>query len=104
MSSQVQPKAEPRAERLQQFLVEVADVINTTTLDLDNLLLRVAEVIRRYLDYEIFAILLLNDRTQMLRMRFEIGHLPGVKERLRVRVGDGITGTAVEKREPVRCD
>jgi len=96
-------KSEPSAERFQQFLVEVADVINTT-LDLDTLLRRVSEVIRRFLDYEIFAILLLNERTQTLRMRFEIGHLPGVKERLRVRVGEGITGTAVERREPVRSD
>lgn len=103
MSTTAQPKSEPRAERFQQFLVEVADVINTT-LDVDTLLTRVAEVIRRFLDYEIFAILLLNERTQTLRMRFEIGHLPGVKERLRVKVGEGITGTAVERREAVRSD
>lgn len=103
VSTPVQMKSEPSAERFQQFLVEVADVINTT-LDLDTLLRRVSEVIRRFLDYEIFAILLLNERTQTLRMRFEIGHLPGVKERLRVRVGEGITGTAVERREPVRSD
>jgi sigma-B regulation protein RsbU (phosphoserine phosphatase) len=100
MSSKIQPTAEPRADRFQQFVVEVADVINTT-LDLDTLLTRVAEVIRRFVDYEIFAILLLNERTHELRMRFEIGHQPGVKEKLRVKLGDGITGTAVQRREPV---
>ncbi|MDP9268888.1 MAG: serine/threonine protein phosphatase, partial [Acidobacteriota bacterium] len=94
MSSQAHSSAEPRTDRVQQFLVEVADVINTT-LDLDTLLKRVAEVIQRYLDYEIFAILLLNDKTQELRMRFEAGHQPGIKEKLRVKVGEGITGTAV---------
>jgi phosphoserine phosphatase RsbU/P len=99
----VHPSTEPRADRLQQFLVEVADVINTT-LDLDTLLTRVAEVIRRFLDYEIFAILLLNERTQELRMRFEIGHLPEVKEKLRIKVGEGITGTAAQKREAVMID
>jgi len=100
MSSQAQSSAEPRADQVQQFLVDVADVINTT-LDLDTLLTRAAEVIRRYLDYEIFAILLLNEKTQELRMRFETGHQPGVKEKLRVKLGDGITGTAVLRREPV---
>lgn len=93
---------EPRAERFQQFLVEVADVINTT-LDLDTLLHRVAEVIRRFIDYEIFAILLLNERTQELRMRFQIGHSPEV-EKLRIRVGQGITGLAAARREPVKAD
>src|SRR5438874_7379188 len=100
MSSTVQPSTESRADRFQQFVVEVADVINTT-LDVDTLLTRVAEVIRRFVDYEIFAILLLNERTHELRMRFEIGHQPGVKEKLRVKLGDGITGTAVQRREPV---
>ncbi|MBI2677431.1 MAG: GAF domain-containing protein [Candidatus Koribacter versatilis] len=100
MSPTAQSSAEPRADRFQQFVVEVADVINTT-LDLDTLLTRVAEVIRRFIDYEIFAILLLNDKTQELRMRFEIGHQPGVKERLRVKLGEGITGTAVQHREAV---
>jgi phosphoserine phosphatase RsbU/P len=101
MPPTAQPSTEPRAEPFQQFLVEVADVINTTTLDLDTMLTRVAEVIRRFLDYEIFAILLLNERTQELRMRFEIGHQPGIKEKLRVKLGDGITGTSAQRREPI---
>ena len=102
MSPAIQPSAEPRADRFQQFLVEVADVINTT-LDVDTLLTRVAEVIRRFIDYEIFAILLLNEKTQELRMRFEIGHEASVKG-MRVKVGQGITGTAVQTREAVRTD
>ena len=102
MPPTAQPSAEPRADRYQQFLVEVADVINTT-LDLDTLMKRVAEVIRRSIDYEIFAILLLNEKTQELRMRFQIGHEPGI-EKLRIKVGEGITGTAAQKHEPVMTD
>ena len=49
---------------LDQFLVEVADIVNTT-LDLDALLQRTAEMVRRVIDYEIFAILLLNDKKTM---------------------------------------
>jgi sigma-B regulation protein RsbU (phosphoserine phosphatase) len=85
--------------QLEKFLIEVADVLNST-LEIDKLLTRVAGLVRQVIDYEIFAILLLNDKTQELRMRFQIGHTPEV-ERMKIRVGQGITGTAVERRESV---
>ena len=82
------------------MLVEVADVLNTT-LELDTLLHRVAEVVKRVIDYEVFAILLLNERTQELRFRFQIGHVPEVAEKIRVKVGEGVTGRAVKERRAV---
>lgn len=85
---------------LESFLVEVAEVVNTT-LDLDTLLKRTAELIRRVIDYEIFSILLLNEKTQELRMRFAIGHPPETIERIRIKVGDGVTGLAAQRREAV---
>jgi len=87
------PKIEP-------FLLEVADIVNTT-LDLDTLLQRVAEIVRRVIDYEIFAILLLNERTQELHIRFAVGHSQEVIERTRIKVGNGVTGIAALKREAV---
>jgi sigma-B regulation protein RsbU (phosphoserine phosphatase) len=86
--------------QLDQFLVEVADVVNTT-LDLDTLLLRTAELVHRAIEYEIFAIMLLNEKTQELRIRFQIGHPPEFAERLRVKVGEGVTGRAAQTREAV---
>ena len=85
--------------KIEEFLVELADALNTT-LDLDTLLSRVAEMVRRVIPYEIFAILLLNEKTQDLRMRFQIGHNQDT-ERLRIKIGQGITGQAVERNEPV---
>jgi phosphoserine phosphatase RsbU/P len=85
---------------VESFLLEVADVVNTT-LDLDTLLRRVAEIIRREIDYQIFAILLLNEKTQELRFRFAIGHTPETIEKTRVKLGDGVTGLAAQKREPI---
>jgi sigma-B regulation protein RsbU (phosphoserine phosphatase) len=82
------------------YLLEVADAVNTT-LDLNTLLQRVAEMLRRFIDYEIFAILLLNDRAQELRIRFQVGHPPEVAERIRIKVGQGVTGQAVQRREAV---
>ncbi len=85
---------------LDSYLLEVADAVNTT-LDLNTLLQRVAEVLKRFIDYEIFAILLLNDKTQELRIRFQVGHPPEVAERIRIKVGQGVTGRAVQTRQPV---
>src|SRR5690348_8180839 len=85
--------------KLETFLIDVADTLNST-LETDKLLARVAELVRQVIDYEIFAIMLLNERTQELRMRFQIGHTPEV-ERLKIKVGQGITGMAVEQRRAI---
>ena len=85
---------------LDSYLLEVADAVNTT-LDLNTLLQRVAEMLKRFIDYEIFAILLLNEKTQELRIRFQVGHPPEVAERIRIKVGQGVTGQAVQRREAV---
>ena len=79
---------------IDSYLLEVADAVNTT-LDLNTLLQRVAEMLKRVIDYEIFAILLLNEKTQELRIRFQVGHPPEVAERIRIKVGQGVTGQAV---------
>ncbi len=83
-----------------QFLLRVAEVANSS-LELDELLKRIAEVIRQVVDYEIFAILLLNESTQELRIRYSIGHKPELVRSLRIPVGKGITGGAVAERAPV---
>ena len=82
------------------FLLEVADVVNTT-LDLDTLLSRVATLVRKVIDYDIFAILLVNEKAQELRIRFQVGHPPEMTERMRIKIGEGITGAAAKNREAV---
>jgi len=80
------------------FLLEVADVVNTT-LDLETTLRRVAELVRKVIDYEIFAILLLNEQKQELYIRFQTGYPAEVADRARVKVGQGITGRAAQLRQ-----
>src|SRR6201992_736616 len=82
-----------------EFLIRLANALNTT-LDLQTLLHRTADLVRSVIDYKIFAILLLNERTNDLRMRFQIGHTPEA-ERLRIRVGQGVVGRAAENREAI---
>jgi phosphoserine phosphatase RsbU/P len=86
--------------KVDPLLLEVADVVNTT-LDLDTTLRRVAELVRKVIDYEIFAILLLNERTQELRFRFQIGYPREYADRARVKVGQGVTGRAAQTRQAI---
>jgi sigma-B regulation protein RsbU (phosphoserine phosphatase) len=89
-----------RLEPLQvDFLLRFADALNTT-LDLNTLMHRVADLVRAVIDYRIFAILLVNDRTGDLRMRFQTGHTPDV-ERMRIKLGRGIVGEAASQRKSV---
>src|SRR5271166_5872757 len=89
--------------KVDPLLLEVADVVNTT-LDLDTTLRRVAELVRKVIDYEIFAILLLNEKTQELRFRFQVGYPPEVAERARIKVGVGVTGRAAQSRQTILVD
>jgi len=88
---------------IEPLLLEVADVL-ATSLDLDTTLRRVAEVVRKVIDYEIFAILLLNEKTQELRFRFQVGYPADFTDRARVKVGQGVTGQAAESRQAVLVD
>jgi phosphoserine phosphatase RsbU/P len=95
---QTEEKREGSSARMESFLLEVADAVNTT-LDLETLMRRVAELVKRIINYDVFAILLLNERRQELRIRFQVGHAPEVAERIRVKVGSGITGMAAQRGE-----
>jgi len=81
------------------YLVELADALNTT-LDLQTLLVRTSELVRAVIHYRIFAILLLNDRTHELRIRFQIGHTPEV-ERMRFPLDKGVVGQVALTRQPM---
>jgi len=89
--------------KVDPLLLEVADVVNTT-LDLDTTLRRVAELVRKVIDYEIFAILLLNEKTQELRFRFQVGYAREIADRMRIKVGEGVTGIAAQRREAILVD
>jgi sigma-B regulation protein RsbU (phosphoserine phosphatase) len=82
------------------LMVEVSERINST-LDLDELMARIAEIVKRAIDYEVFAILMLNEKTQDLSVRFSIGHPDELIRSLRIKVGEGIVGRAAQTRRSV---
>jgi sigma-B regulation protein RsbU (phosphoserine phosphatase) len=73
----------------------------TAILDPDELLTRLAHLIKRVIDYRIFGILLLDDATQTLEMKVAIkyGDDPNAMEP--VKLGEGLVGYAALHKEVV---
>jgi sigma-B regulation protein RsbU (phosphoserine phosphatase) len=88
-----------RAELL-DFLLEVSTVTGET-LDLDRLLANVAEIVQDVIPYDLFAILLYNERSRSLRMRYAIGHRDEVVKSMSIGLGEGLTGSAAGTRKPI---
>ncbi len=87
----------PQTPLATAFLIRLSETLSNT-LDLRTLLKQTAELVRSVLDFRIFAIFLVNDRTGDLRMRFQIGH-EAETERIRLRIGQGIVGTVAGTRQ-----
>src|SRR5437868_2846681 len=79
-------------------------VVSTDARRLLSTLNEIAELTNRIVPYEIFAIFLLDDEKEELYLRFAIGHPPDVVKNLRIKVGDGVTGTAAMERTTVVVD
>jgi sigma-B regulation protein RsbU (phosphoserine phosphatase) len=72
----------------------------SSILELDVLLQRLAEIVRRVVDYETFGILLLDEERQELVLRKAVNFGSGL-ERTRLKVSEGLCGAAVRSREPI---
>lgn len=97
---ELNPTQELPAEVL-ATMAEIGQEINAS-LDLDEVLAHAAAQIKRLIDYEIFAVLLLDENAHDLKFRFAIGHRQEVVENWRIPVGQGIIGAAASAGRPVR--
>ncbi len=61
---------------------------------------KIAETTRRFIDYQIFAILLVDEIRQDLYWRFTLGYPDNVKG-THIKIGEGLVGTAASRREPI---
>ncbi|SRR5712692_7026194 len=82
-------------------LAEIGEEINAS-LDLGNVLAKTAELVKRLIDYEIFAVLLVEEATNQLYFHFAIGHRKEVVDTWRIPVGQGVTGAAAATKQSVR--
>ena len=74
-------------------LSEISYEINSS-LNLDQVLASAAQQVKRLMQFEIFAVLLREENTNDMYVRFAIGHRPEVIEHWRIPMGDGIIGAA----------
>ncbi|MEO8096110.1 MAG: GAF domain-containing protein [Acidobacteriota bacterium] len=88
-----------RAELL-DFLLEVSR-ITAETLDLDEQLAAIASIVKEVVPYDLFAILLYNERERGLTIRYAIGHREEIVRSLFVSLNEGIVGAAAAGRQPV---
>ncbi len=82
-------------------MAEIGETINAS-LDLDEVLSHAAAQIKSLIDYEVFAVALVDENSRELIFRFAIGHRHEVVENWRIPVGQGIIGTAAATGRPVR--
>jgi len=88
-----------RAELL-DFLLEVS-ASTSETLDLDQLLDNVGELVTRVIPVDLLAILVYSERLKGLRIRHSVGHRREVVRNMVIPLGEGLTGVAAETRQPV---
>lgn len=69
-------------------------------LDLDALLSRVAEIVKRVIDYEMFGIYLVDEEREELVLRKSVNY-GASKEMPRLKLTEGLCGAAVQSKEPV---
>jgi phosphoserine phosphatase RsbU/P len=81
-------------------LTEVSREISSI-LDVEELLRRAAELVKRVIDYQIVSIMLYDEEQKVFRHRLDVKHGQRVQGKLRVAASEGIVGAAATLREPV---
>ena len=76
----------------------------TAILDREELLRRIAQHVKRIVNYHVFTVMLWNETRQILESVFAMHYDDAIPARLRLRLNQGITGTAAGERRPVRID
>jgi phosphoserine phosphatase RsbU/P len=73
----------------------------SSVLDLHELLGRIPRLIARLTDFTVFAVYLLDDQQQILRIAYAEGYPEEVARTFRLKIGEGIVGTAVAEQRPI---
>src|SRR6186997_3146660 len=74
----------------------------TSVLDLDELLEKIPQLIARLTEFQAFAVYMLDEKRGDLRIAYSVGYPEETRRSLRMKVGQGIVGTAVARGEAMR--
>jgi len=89
-----------RQARILLLLNEIAREL-TSILNLDELLGRIADLLRRLIDFQIFSILLLDSAGEKLQHRFSLRFNENVRVKREIPLGHGLVGHAAQTREAI---
>jgi sigma-B regulation protein RsbU (phosphoserine phosphatase) len=76
----------------------------TSILDREELLRRVAQRLKKLVNYHAFSVMLWNEKSQLLESVFGMRHEDSVFSRMRLPLHQGITGTAAGERRTLRVN
>ena len=76
----------------------------SAVLDLDELLRRIPRLIARLTPFTVFSVYLLDEKRQDLGIAYAEGYPEDLVRTFRLRVGQGIVGTAVAEQRPIRVN
>ena len=94
------PAPPPNIRELVITLFELGREI-TAVLNLDELLQKIPQLIARITKFQAFAVYLLDPRGEELSIAYAVGYPDDVVWTLRVKVGQGLVGTAVLEGQPI---
>jgi sigma-B regulation protein RsbU (phosphoserine phosphatase) len=83
------------------LLYEISQEL-TSILDRGELLRRIAERVKKLVDYDVFAVMLWNESRQVLESVFSMRYQDAIPSRVEMPLHQGITGTAAAERRTIR--
>jgi phosphoserine phosphatase RsbU/P len=73
----------------------------TSVLDLEELLAKIPQLIARLTRFSAFSVYLLDEKRRELRIAYAVGYPEGASPNMRLKVGQGVVGAAVEEGRPI---
>ena len=93
--------SEPEQAKTLTLLYEISHEL-TAILDREALLRRIAERVKKLVDYQVFTVMLWNEREQVLESVFSLRFEDALPTRLQLPLNQGITGAAAAERRTIR--
>jgi len=95
--------SEPEQGQTLSLLYEMSHEL-TAILDREELLRRIAERVKKLVDYQVFTVMLWNEQEQLLESVFSLRFEDALPTRLQMPLNQGITGLAAAERRTIRVD
>jgi len=93
--------AQPEQAQTLSLLYEMSHEL-TSILDREELLRRIAERVKKLVDYQLFTVMLWNEQAQMLESVFSMRYQDALPSRVQMPLNHGITGAAAAERRTIR--